>query len=284
MNCQQFDQIVAELARNGGLEVGPAQGAVDHAQGCPTCAIRLSDQRKLAAAMRAINAAASNEQAPSSVERFLLRTFRARFGASRAVVDVATAPPRKSSAAVWWVWAIAAAAMMLLALAVVWKLQMNSPAGLNTGWRRPLGLRNLRKLQPTPAARLSEQASSPQLDNKKEVKVAKVGKSETQPPSDGVRRLGPPSRHTAKYGGPSKQAATPSQNTETEVTTRFYPLPYGSGLGLDEGWGLVRVQVPRASLESLGVPVSAGSASGDMLTADVVVGQDGLARGIRFVQ
>jgi hypothetical protein len=53
---------------------------------------------------------------------------------------------------------------------------------------------------------------------------------------------------------------------------------------LDEGWAVVRVRVLRSSLALLGVPVYAESAPSEMLTADVIVGQDGLARGIRFVR
>jgi hypothetical protein len=82
----------------------------------------------------------------------------------------------------------------------------------------------------------------------------------------------------------SNRVAAREQPATSEATTRFYPLPYGSGLGLDEGWTLVRVQVRRSSLAVLGVPVNAGWAAGETLTADLVVGQDGLARGIRFVQ
>jgi hypothetical protein len=260
MNCQQFDQIVVELARGRGVEGRTPQGAVDHARSCPRCAARLSDQRKLTVALRAVNTITWNEQAPETVEHSLLGEFRARFDASCPATAVETMSPRRGGAVAWPVWAVAAAAMLLLGIIAIWRLEPTSPA------------------------RSSDRASSPQVSNKKPAEVATVGNDATQPAAAVVRHLVSRPRRPAKYGVPSKPHATSEQVPATEVTTRFYPLPYGSGLGLDEGWALVRVQVPRASLASLGVPISAGSESNEMLTADVVVGQDGLARGIRFVQ
>ena len=258
MNCRQFDDIVVELARKAGAEADP-QGAVDHALSCPRCAARLSDQRKLTEALRALNAAVWNQEAPLSLEHSLLHAFRARLDASWAATTVGGASRRRSGPVIWRVWPVAAAAMLLLGLVVVWKLQPTSPS------------------------RLSERVSSPQIANKN-VAAPTVGDSENHPALAVVHKVVSRPRRTATYGTPSQLAAIPDETATTEVTTRFYPLPYGSGLGLDEGWGLVRVEVPRASLESLGLPVSAASARSEMLTADVVVGQDGLARGIRFVQ
>ena len=65
-----------------------------------------------------------------------------------------------------------------------------------------------------------------------------------------------------------------------EVVTPFYPLmpsapPLESGL-------LVRVTVEASALRSVGIPVSDDHLS-DPVLADVLVGQDDLARAIRFV-
>jgi len=71
------------------------------------------------------------------------------------------------------------------------------------------------------------------------------------------------------------------------VTTAFLPLAY-SGVPIVNGH-IVRMEVPRASLVSFGlVPADAadggpGASSGTVL-ADVVVGEDGLARAVRFVR
>jgi hypothetical protein len=252
MNCQQFDQIIVDLDRHA--------GAVDHARSCPRCALRLSDQRKLAVALHAVNVAASNKQAPAHVEDSLLRAFRARFDTSRPATVAQRASPRRSGAVAWRVWAVAAVVMLLLGLVAGWKLRPTAP------------------VQPVKLASSARSAT-----NKKAEERTAGGNGETHTTSAVVRHGVSRPHRTAKYGAPSHWVATPDETAPTEVTTRFYPLPYGSGLDLDEGWGLVRVQVPWASLSSLGVPVSGGSAD-EMLTADVLVGQDGLARGIRFVQ
>ena len=74
------------------------------------------------------------------------------------------------------------------------------------------------------------------------------------------------------------------QTSRREVVTEFMPLTY-SGVPIVDGH-VVRMEVPRASLASFGlVPVDGleGAASGTVF-ADVIVGDDGLARAVRFVR
>jgi hypothetical protein len=68
-----------------------------------------------------------------------------------------------------------------------------------------------------------------------------------------------------------------------EVFTDFFPLAFGDVPASDGH--LVRLQVPRTALETFGVASfgSAGDVSSTVL-ADVVVGNDGLARAVRFVR
>jgi hypothetical protein len=72
-----------------------------------------------------------------------------------------------------------------------------------------------------------------------------------------------------------------------EVATAFFPLTYSS-LPISNAQ-LVRVQVPRSALASFGlapidVPASAtGATASATVSADVLVGEDGVARAVRFV-
>ena len=68
-----------------------------------------------------------------------------------------------------------------------------------------------------------------------------------------------------------------------EVATEFYPLTY-SAIPVNHG-SLVRLELPAASLAALGVDPAAvaGPQQGSVL-ADVLVGEDGLARAVRFVR
>jgi hypothetical protein len=66
----------------------------------------------------------------------------------------------------------------------------------------------------------------------------------------------------------------------TEVVTEFYPLmedapPFERG-------ELLRVSLPAAAMRGVGLPVDEDRLA-DMVQADVLVGQEGLARAIRFV-
>jgi hypothetical protein len=68
-----------------------------------------------------------------------------------------------------------------------------------------------------------------------------------------------------------------------EVVTPFFPVAGGDLLSpLDRG-GVIRVQLPRSALMVFGVPMNEARAA-ESVKADVLVGEDGLARAIRFVQ
>jgi hypothetical protein len=85
----------------------------------------------------------------------------------------------------------------------------------------------------------------------------------------------PPSLDTAR------RATIPA--SDTEVATAFYPLAYGA-VPVTQG-SIVRVAVSPAAVAALGVePISANSSQTDVLLADVLVGEDGLARAVRFVR
>ena len=68
-----------------------------------------------------------------------------------------------------------------------------------------------------------------------------------------------------------------------ETAADFYPLPDADGLPPVESAMVVRVQLPMSSLELIGFPVSQDRDS-DPVEAEVLLGQDGLARGVRLVE
>jgi hypothetical protein len=70
---------------------------------------------------------------------------------------------------------------------------------------------------------------------------------------------------------------------QTEVATEFLPLSYGEPMSPSlQGGQLVRVQLPRTTLLSFGFPMSEERAP-EPIKADVLLGDDGMARAIRFV-
>ena len=82
---------------------------------------------------------------------------------------------------------------------------------------------------------------------------------------------------------PSTSLATTSGPMARAATTEFFPLFYGS-IPSSSGH-IVRMEVPRASLARFGLASAhdADQTTG-MVLADVLVGDDGLARAVRFVR
>jgi hypothetical protein len=78
-------------------------------------------------------------------------------------------------------------------------------------------------------------------------------------------------------------AGRAAQTSIREEATEFFPLAY-SNVPAPGGY-IVRMQVPRATLDSFGVTgFESPDDRSETVAADVVVGGDGLARAVRFVR
>jgi len=73
-----------------------------------------------------------------------------------------------------------------------------------------------------------------------------------------------------------------SNSPVEEVATDFFPLTFGAE-STSEGGHLVRVTIPRSALVAMGLPINVDRAA-EHVRADVFIGDDGLARAIRFIQ
>ena len=71
--------------------------------------------------------------------------------------------------------------------------------------------------------------------------------------------------------------------TAREIATDFIPLSYMNVASLQDGGQIVRVELPRSALVNFGLPVNMDRYN-EKVKADVLLGFDGLAHAIRFVQ
>ena len=74
-----------------------------------------------------------------------------------------------------------------------------------------------------------------------------------------------------------------ANHVNREIATDFMPLGYLNPATLQDGGQIIRVELPRSSLVNFGLPVNMNRYH-EKVKADVLLGTDGLAHAIRFVQ
>ncbi len=89
-------------------------------------------------------------------------------------------------------------------------------------------------------------------------------------------------KHTAVAVAQAERAAA-AVAAEDDSDASFYPLPEAEALPAVENAMVVRVQLPVSSLRLMGVPVSEERA-GASVQAELLLGQDGLARAVRLAE
>ena len=67
------------------------------------------------------------------------------------------------------------------------------------------------------------------------------------------------------------------------VLADFVTLPYGA-MPTDDDVHIVEIDLPRDSLYDFGSAAQSGSATNDLVTADVLIGDDGAPRAFRLVE
>jgi hypothetical protein len=252
MNCQKFESLAADLARGEMMEVDVLSDARAHQAECSSCSSRLHNEEMLTRGLHSLGVQMNSLQASESTELSLLASFR-----QHAVV-VPLRPTR--SYRPYWLTAVAAVLLIVFGLiAVVWK-RSNQP-------------KNQLAVQPVP------QLPKETKDNKNLVA-----------PDNQVANLPAESKPKRNFNPRVLQArnskANRAENTvanHAEVATDFMPLGYLNPALLQDGGQIVRVEVPRTTMASFGLPVNMDRYN-ERVKADVLLGVDGVPHAIRFVQ
>jgi len=262
MNCLKFESIVSELARSQIMEVENRGEALAHSGECASCRLRLRNEEMLTRGLRALALETESARAPNQIETQLLAAFR-----ERKVLQVASIT--KSRRPYW----LAAAAGVLLIVASVaavrWYIEKSArqSAGQTAGDTR----------KNVPEKLVAEHAPKPGPENQKASATTHKQKRDTRNlmaklrPSDASRKT----TALAANGMADERAR--------EIATEFMPLGYLNAVSFQDGGQIVRVQLPRSAMASFGLPVNMERYN-ERVKADVLLGLDGVAQAIRFVQ
>lgn len=276
MSCKNFDTVITELARGQMTEAGARENALAHMESCKRCAVKYADEQALTAGLHAVAANVATAEAPARVEAALVSAFRQR----TATPLSPSAQPTYRTLSGWATLAIAAAAALLVVSVFgVSRFLLN-------GSSESSSQQEARINQQTPVSSPMVKPQVPESSVNEIQPATAVNSSETplaEPP-----RLTERSRaqsFNAVLNNRTKRSAKdylPAANEREEITTDFLPLTYG-GMSQMDGGQVIRVEVPRSALQSFGLPMNVERAGG-RVKADILVGNDGVARAIRFVR
>jgi hypothetical protein len=280
MNCKEFEEMINDLAGEHLMLANKRAQALAHKEVCARCAGRLRQERLLTEHLRLV-ADAEVGQTPVGVKASLMAAFAERNPMSVAPVSVTSEKlSEQINQSRWSRWALTAAAAILILLAVVTLRLLNAQSPVNTLPNAPVTATEEKPKDSAPQKPAPEKTRSPQ--NYQPSIVANKPKQEgpnknAVQPSD-VQRAAQ-NRQPRKVESTTKAASQVAQN---EVVTDYIPLTYLSDSTMFDSGLVVRVQVSRSTLLSMGLPMNVESSS-ELVKADVVVGDDGVARAIRFV-
>src|SRR5262249_45640778 len=260
MNCREFEDIVNDLVRAKIINAASRAAGMAHAEICGRCASRLADERALSAGLKSLAASDEEKAAQASVENVLLEAFRAQ--ASNRLARRLRVRSRS-----WPRWALAAAAAILIAFGfIVYRALQNEAQKDNKA--------------------LTEKTPAPQPVVKREERFMKEI-VEPEPPHES-RAPRPRSGNRLQLDKPIIRDSMTSYARDNEYMTDFFPLSYSNDQRDTESDEVIRVQVirvqmPRPALIAFGLPVNIERADVPV-KADLLVGEDGMARAIRFVR
>jgi hypothetical protein len=295
MNCDYFQTILQDLGRDFPMDLRTRQEALAHAEQCERCAAHLKDECRLLAGLDALAERFAGIEASPHVEVTLLEAFRTQAANQHAATQVSArdsvpetlvvAARQPSLVGFWhgswngWTARIAAVCLFLAGLTVwfTWKPRI-SESGQNAARPQRDLMQNAHRMSPPEdlssnavASSKREQADLPRT--KLALRSANTQDRRAEVTLNGVAQ-------------PSLKSAESEAYTEleqAESATEFLPMSYGDPVSSFEGGvQMVRVELPRTTLLSFGFPMSEERAP-EPIKADVLVGEDGRARAIRFV-
>jgi hypothetical protein len=251
MNCSEFQNISHELARDR-VEGRDRIEALAHAGECPRCAEYLEDERRLTLKLGFLSQALHSQEAPATLESALVTAFREHAAHTGGGGSVPVhAGPRFWAHQKFWGWATTAAALAaVIALAV--------------------GIHSRRSSQSeTPEASVSTSAT--QMHESAPTTAANSQQDDNQPQA---------TIHTVRHRRSPRVRSGDAPLMTVSDNSGFVPLMYCDQLNCGTPGEIVRVEIPASSLPMMGLVSDNHTGP---VRADVVVGEDGIARAIRLV-
>jgi hypothetical protein len=244
MNCEQFEQLAPQIAHNELRDGKVLQDAANHAAQCGACDAILVEAQELAGVVASLAAQDKLMAVPARMESRL----RAEFVRERAGHRPAPTRPGRVVVGATFRWAAVSLAAAAIILAIIFL-----PRLLN------------RKSETDRAAITPARSTSRAAADTKIAQAPTAIKPVVQ-------------KHLAATHKPKKNL------TEPETTlTGFLALPYADDLSTIEYGAIVRLQMSRADLAWLGLPVSI-SDNGEKVVADLFVNGSGTPEAIRLVR
>lgn len=267
MNCQEFNQIVSELASPGTMDATERERGLAHSATCQNCALRLANARALRAGLKALALTTETSEAPTQTEAILLAAFRQHqeTAASSTRQNVVTLSDRKNWLIRLPIWAYAAAAAVLIGVvgyaASVWQGAKSAPQEVAvTPSPKVFAL-------PLTVAKNGDSMQVKQIE-KRRIKLANIHE-QPKPVDDGSSVQVTLGEMIPIY--------------REEVATDFLPLTHETDSQPMDSGQVIRVQVPRTALASFGLPINIERAN-EPVKADLLLAEDGSARAIRFIR
>lgn len=255
MNCNDFEKFVSDLAQHHLMEAGKREMALQHTKGCARCNARLYNERVLSASLSAA-ANAETESAPANIKANLLAAFNEKHSTNSTNVVALTSKKESSN----YFWKLAAAAAIVIAF---------------------LGIAAMRFVLPASDTTLQQAAKSSDIKN---VEIKKQEYKNESPRTPFEKDKGNSvARRDARANTPRRGNKSIENANNNEIASDFIALTYTDETSSGNNGMVVRVKLPRATVIAMGLPLNANHTDG-YVKADVLVGDDGVARAIRLVQ
>lgn len=291
MNCKNFEAVISDLAREQMLEAHTRESALRHTEECAECLAMLEDERALTRGLRSFAASMNGLEAPASVEASLLAKFRERTVAAQAPSVVVQMPQRAQAWRRWYPHAVAAAVLLMFAVGGASVLRLREAASVASRTETAAPISNTPdKTTPVSSNPITNTTDDGEADST-EIAAAEStdenrvpGQKLTKDEVDAIVQ-GPTAQRRAAYQSVPKSKIDKSikSSASGEIATEFMPVSYGDNLNEIDNGRIIRVEMPRSALAQFGIPVNQERAN-ERIKADVLIGDDGMARAIRFVR
>ena len=206
MNCQRFESVASELARNQIMEADVRSEALAHSAKCGNCLARLRNEEMLTRGLRALATKMISSEAPAALEARLVSAFRQP--------QVVAPMPAMRGRRFYWL-AAAAAVLFIIFSVTTFRWHREQPAPREANVTPPLPVKNVDGPAP-------EQTQAPKHP------VFAVN-SDNKPKHQPRRNVRGSALQAKAVIAPNKDI---NSNHASEVATEFMPVGYWNAAAL----------------------------------------------------